>query len=620
MTEDTPETPLTAEKIREVSKASDLSAIDTLSLQGQGLSQIESEILQQLTAIEELDLSNNKLVKLQLQDVFLPSLTKLNLANNQLATLEGFTAFPNLVDLNITNNPKIEVSEKYKLVAVCPLLKLLDGKDVSMMRDAVARLDSTLVSKVAEVWKSGCRTWTGKPDGEVKRAYLDKLKAEVVCGPPMLKMYREFRLSVLGEEYYQKMLEGDTEESPTKKTKLSVNGEVLQSKKTNSDEKKDVKKRRHAYPADARFEVSHLLQTHSLNNNPDDRKTQVWGCQFEPDINNPGKTTSICATCGGDSVCFIDCSTGQVLKKYKQPGETFYCIAWSTVTADINGNKRKANLLAAGGSDRTIKIIEPTQLVCIEDIPGIKGVLESLLFHPCNSTWLGCAADDTITIWEIGLPSGLGYGTKSKLLLTLKSRTIVRFFAFAPHGMVVVGACDDGCYLWKLADMDPTNDKPRIPFGSLEFPGKRSVPLDCVQCLSDSLIATKRVQEGSICIWHSESNMMKNDFSLVLKVPWRKTETPFLKFSFILECEVLVAGDDQGCVWLYDMMRFTPYTEKQSRKYEVMEQTQILLCPNDSTKVFNQVCANTSLDYIVAVADTNVVCMWRRLEQGSKNL
>ena len=41
-------------------------------------------------------------------------------------------------------------------------------------------------------------------------------------------------------------------------------------------------------PAYCQFAVSHLLQTHSLNNDPTDRKTQVWGCEFEPDPERKG--------------------------------------------------------------------------------------------------------------------------------------------------------------------------------------------------------------------------------------------------------------------------------------------------------------------------------------------
>ena len=115
-------------------------------------------------------------------------------------------------------------------------------------------------------------------------------------------------------------------------------------------------------------------------------------------------------------MCFVDCSTGRVMKKYKQPGETFYCLAWTTVCLDSDSDKKhKANLVAAGGSQCDIKIIEPNQLVCFEEIQGHKGVLECLLFHPHHPTWLLSAADDnTIMIWEIGLPKGAEYQGKSK--------------------------------------------------------------------------------------------------------------------------------------------------------------------------------------------------------------
>lgn len=129
-----------------------------------------------------------------------------------------------------------------------------------------------------------------------------------------------------------------------------------------------------------------------------------------------GHTTTTCATCGGDSVCFVDCSTGRVMKKYKQPGETFYCLAWTTVYLDYDTDKkRKANLIAAGGYQNDIKIIEPNQLVCFEEIQGHKGVLECLVFHPHHPTWLLSAADDnTIMVWEIGLPKAAEYQGKSQ--------------------------------------------------------------------------------------------------------------------------------------------------------------------------------------------------------------
>lgn len=64
-----------------------------------------------------------------------------------------------------------------------------------------------------------------------------------------------------------------------------------------------------------------------------------------------GQTTTY-VTCAGDSVCFVDRSTVRVMKKYKQPGETFHCLAWTTkcVYLDYDTDKqRNVNLIAAGG-------------------------------------------------------------------------------------------------------------------------------------------------------------------------------------------------------------------------------------------------------------------------------
>ena len=51
---------------------------------------------------------------------------------------------------------------------------------------------------------------------------------------------------------------------------------------------------------------------------------------FEPDPSDPNKTTSLVATCGGNSICIIDVNSGTVLMKYKHKDikENFYTLAW----------------------------------------------------------------------------------------------------------------------------------------------------------------------------------------------------------------------------------------------------------------------------------------------------
>jgi len=38
------------------------------------------------------------------------------------------------------------------------------------------------------------------------------------------------------------------------------------------------------------------------------------------------RDTGIVATCGGDTVCLIDCCTGQVMKRFKQQKEVCICV------------------------------------------------------------------------------------------------------------------------------------------------------------------------------------------------------------------------------------------------------------------------------------------------------
>lgn len=635
---------LTVEEIKKRAGCEDLTQIQHLNLSDLGLTSVVTDTLQCLPNLEELDLSKNQLTAIKLDGV-MPQVKTLSLSSNQLCSVDGLIAFPSLESVDVTNNPTLEVSDKYKLVSLCPMLKIMDGKDIGLMRDAVNRLNSTLSQKASDTWKIHfskkymVNQLEGGKRAEIESEFIEKLKSEVTCGPAMLKNYREYQLSVLGKDHLKKLFEGRLEEEPPNKKQktIEVNGQtenVDEKAKSDSNKMKSIKtpdskfgkkkqktprketKTQTSSPAYCEFAVSHLLQTHSLNNDPSDRKTQVWGCEFEPDPESKGYTTFTCATCGGDSVCFVDCSTGRVMKKYKQPGETFYCLAWTTVCLDSDPNKQhKTNLIAAGGSQCTIKIIEPNQLVCFEEIEGHKGVLECLVFHPHHPSWLLSAADDnTIMIWEIGLPKGAEYQGKSKLLLTLKSRSIVRLFSVPPHGKVVVGGCDDGCYMWKLfdnsTDQGDKKDKTRTYYGKLDFPGKKTIPLDSIACLSNNLIATKRVEEGCIHIWNSASEMLENDFQVAYRLPWRLTEVPFLKFSFAQACSVLLAGDDTGSVWLYDA---DPQVLAGKLKDKQHKQAQILTCPNETTKVFNQVSASSNMDYIVAVADTNVVCIWKRL-------
>jgi hypothetical protein len=61
----------------------------------------------------------------------------------------------------------------------------------------------------------------------------------------------------------------------------------------------------------------HFLRAHSKNDDPADIHTQIWEAAFEPDPQDPDRTTSLVATCGGNTICITDVNTGTVMMKYK---------------------------------------------------------------------------------------------------------------------------------------------------------------------------------------------------------------------------------------------------------------------------------------------------------------
>lgn len=88
-------------------------------------------------------------------------------------------------------------------------------------------------------------------------------------------------------------MNGQTEEvdkkvksEPDKMKSIKTPESKLNKKKQKTPRKET--KAESSSPVYCEFAVSHLLQTHSLNNDPSDRKTQVWGCEFEPDSERKG--------------------------------------------------------------------------------------------------------------------------------------------------------------------------------------------------------------------------------------------------------------------------------------------------------------------------------------------
>ena len=109
---------------------------------------VNPDVLRRLTNLKILDVSDNKLSGLKLEGFTLNSLKELNCSSNNLDSVDDFVLFPNLEKVNVSDNVSLEVADRYKLVSLLPKLKVLEDKDVSVMREAVKKFDGVLAVKV----------------------------------------------------------------------------------------------------------------------------------------------------------------------------------------------------------------------------------------------------------------------------------------------------------------------------------------------------------------------------------------------------------------------------------------------------------------------------------------
>ncbi|KAI1296171.1 hypothetical protein EDD11_007527 [Mortierella claussenii] len=148
------------------------------------------------------------------------------------------------------------------------------------------------------------------------------------------------------------------------------------------------------------------------------------------------KSSSVVATCGGNTVCLIDCSLGRIVAKYSHvEEEEFMCLAWTTLDqtyqdgedgADWNqfmqgyksggsGRHDQANILAAAGRMGSIKLINPLQGSCYKYLNGHSASILRLKFSITNPRWLFSASvDGTARLWDIG--SLNNYETEARCL------------------------------------------------------------------------------------------------------------------------------------------------------------------------------------------------------------
>nr|XP_044602206.1 leucine-rich repeat and WD repeat-containing protein 1 isoform X5 [Equus asinus] len=603
-------------------KSDRLGKIRSLDLSGLKLlsEHLDPKLLSRLTQLQELDLSNNQLETLP-ANLGLSHLRILRCANNQLGDVTTLCQFPQLEELSLEGNPFLTVSDNLKVSFLLPKLRKVNGKDASSTSSQVESLNRELTSRVRMISEElvasgGIQVHEAdRPERPSKATAAQEPRAK----PGALKRPDDVPLNL----------------SPNKRVCTAP----VEGSPVGSDDSQPAPK----------LEPLHFLQCHSKNNSPRDLETQLWACAFEPawEEGHVGATSQTVATCGGEAVCVIDCQTGIVLHKYKAPGEEFFSVAWTALMVVTQaGHKKRWSVLAAAGLRGLVRLLHVRAGFCCGVIRAHKKAIATLCFSPTHETHLftcrreqgllratcplpiassAASYDKRIILWDIGVPNHDYEFQASSQLLTLDTTSIpLRLcpVASCPDAYLLAG-CEGGCCCWDVRLDQP--QKRRVCDVEFVFEGSEASRrrVDGLAFVNDDVVASKGNGLGTICLWSwSQTWLGRGSQSTVAvvvlaRLQWSHTELAYFSLSACPDEGIVLCGDEEGNVWVYDIKRIL--TQQPLPLAAPQAPTQILKWPQPralgqavTKTMVNTVVANPTFTYLTALTDSNIVAIWRK--------
>ncbi|NWW30600.1 LRWD1 protein, partial [Panurus biarmicus] len=675
---------------RAVPRSTRLRKIETLNLSKLQLKtgDLDPRLFSRLRHLQKLDLSDNLLDKFP-NSLTLPDLRVLNCNNNKLEDVTALKQFPLLEELTYENNVYLTLNDDYKVMFLLQNLRLLNGKDITKLANHVRCVNSRkLTSKVTAHWEKFFRDqlpekYTAEQVKSIKKKFLKSVQTNVVYGPSSLSEFTRWRVKMIAEEFLayslglelnsdtepeEKMDENEEEgtESPREAAEdvakvgdfssYISNVTVTPSKRKRNHSKSSPGKKRSKTQANTKEEAAlnprksshedvsaeplHFLQCHSKGNSREDFKTQLWSCVFEPVLDSGARKDPIVsssrtvATCGGESVCLIDCETGTVLKKYKVATEEFFSVAWTTLTMVISDSRKKAhNILAAAGRRGIVKLIHVAADFCYGEIKAHKKPIATVCFSPTQETHLFTASyDKRIALWDIGIPD-CDYNFKASQLLVLETASIPLRIALVPTcpEQYLLAGCEDGCFAWNIK-LDK-GQKTR-PFEAIfQFPDEESMTtshrVDGLAFLNDDVVVSKSSKPGCIYLWSwsrsfdAKGKGCQRTMSAVIlaELEWSTTDMSYLTLSTCPAKEYVFCGDEKGSVWMYNLSSYTTAwgSAKGKRSERKISPTQILEWPELRVNgeqppeiLVNNVIADPAFTYLVVLTSVNITAIWKK--------
>ncbi|KFW90136.1 Leucine-rich repeat and WD repeat-containing protein 1 [Phalacrocorax carbo] len=665
---------------RAVPRSTRLRKIETLNLSKLQLKtgDLDPRLFSRLRHLQKLDLSDNLLDKFP-NSLTLPDLRVLNCNNNKLEDVTALKQFPLLEELTYENNVYLTLNDDYKVMFLLQNLRLLNGKDITKLANHVRRVNSRkLTSKVTAHWEKFFRDqlpekYTAEQVKSIKKKFLKSVQTNVVYGPSSLSEFTRWRVKMIAEEFlaYSLGLELNTDPEPEEKMDENEEDSTESPSETAEDLSQVVyiydplvtvtpskRKRNHSKPGsgnkrsksqanteeeaeDVSAEPLHFLQCHSKGNSREDFKTQLWSCVFEPLLDCGARKDPIVsssrtvATCGGESVCLIDCETGTVLKKYKVATEEFFSVAWTTLTMVISDSRKKShNILAAAGRRGIVKLIHVAADFCYGEIKAHKKPIATVCFSPTQETHLFTASyDKRIALWDIGIPD-CDYNFKASQLLVLEALSIPLRIALVPTcpEQYLLAGCEGGCFAWNIK-LDK-GQKSR-PFEAIfQFPDEdgdmtTSHRVDGLAFLNNDVIVSKSSKLGCIYLWSWSRSFdtkgkgyQRTVAAVILaELEWSTTDLSYLTLSTCPAKDYVFCGDEKGDVWMYNLSNYTTAwsSAKGKRSDKRIPPTQILKWPELrangeqlSEVLINNVVSDPTFTYLVVLTSVNITAIWKK--------
>ncbi|XP_078598919.1 leucine-rich repeat and WD repeat-containing protein 1-like isoform X1 [Branchiostoma floridae x Branchiostoma japonicum] len=707
---------VTKELILQKTGCKQLSDVEKLDLSDLGLEKIDGDLFSRMSNLQDLNLSRNKLAAFP-EDLGLHKLHTLDVSDNHLRSFLSLSQFQELTQVNIQDNP-YTAADREQLTFLLPRLESVDGETIQdTHRQYLKRVFGTsLEEKVEALWENQYRKqFRTSQSAGVQRLLQDQFiqtaKQKIQAGPASMVQLRDWRIETIAgklvAEQDLNIVKGEASMSskrshdddsttnggssdvvaPSKKlrsvtfkddaaedisqTVSSRNGRVrieilpktLGTTLANRPVRKPVTKRGSSAitvcskESTADYEPSHILQCHSLKNNRDDMKTMVWKCVFEPDPDNTDKSTSIVATCGGESVCLLDCRTGKIVQKFTQPKEEFFCVTWMTIPLDGKSEKM-TNILVVGGKRGKIYLIHPQQNIWYAEHEAHRRDMCSMVVHPDQPAWMYTGSyDKTIRLWDISPPKLPNYECRIRKLAEWSPPSIPLHMLLFPDRNLLLAACRSGCFGFMLNHKEDDWKKtytteftfPKVKKCSEDGQEVETEFMDNMTLISSEVIASKLVGHGCIYLWNLPETLkrgakmkVKGPKSLkvqpVAQLEWSKTFIDYIYFKMWPGYDVLVCGDDVGNTWMYDVSKFltrkypedTPVPPAQklfwpdctwngTRLSRESDEDEVLTVDSPSSSLsetklpsVNDVAISSSGDYIVGVTDCNLVFVWRK--------